>query len=62
MVSVNVKCNKNRVESRDRLLVKKMDSIRDSFPDSMIVQVKFRPHYIRCSGDMNLKNEDRKLM
>ncbi|AMJ76699.1 hypothetical protein AVL57_00735 (plasmid) [Alteromonas stellipolaris] len=62
MVAVNVTCNKNRVESRDRLFMQKVDSIRDNFPNSMIVQVKYRPHYIRCSGDMNLNNENRKLM
>ena len=62
MVAINVTCDKNRVEDRDSLFLKKVESIRDGFRNSMIVQVRYKPHFIRYSGDMNLKNEDRKLM
>ena len=62
MVAVNVTCDTSRLANRDRLFMKKAQSIRDSFRNSMIVQVRYKPHFIRYSGDMNLKNEDRKLM
>ena len=62
MVAVNVTCDTSRLANRDRLFMKKAQSIRESFRNSMIVQVRYKPHFIRYSGDMNLKNEDRKLM
>ncbi|GEA03823.1 hypothetical protein KUL17_27200 [Alteromonas sp. KUL17] len=62
MVAINVTCDKNRVEDRDRLFMKKVESIRDSFRNSMIVQVRYKPHFIRYNGDIDVKVWDRKLM
>lgn len=62
MVAINVTCDKNRVEDRDSLFLKKVESIRDGFRNSMIVQVRYKPHFIRCNGDIDVKVEDRKLM
>ena len=62
MVAINVTCDKNRVEDRDRLFMKKVESIRDGFRNSMIVQVRYKPHFIRYNGDIDVKVEDRKLM
>jgi len=62
MVAINVTCDKNRVEDRDRLFMKKVESIRDSFRNSMIVQVRYKPHFIHYNGDIDVKVWDRKLM
>ncbi|NKX04801.1 hypothetical protein HGD89_07445, partial [Alteromonadaceae bacterium A_SAG6] len=62
MVAVNVTCDTSRLANRDRLFMKKAQSIRDSFRNSMIVQVRYKPHFIRYNGDIDVKVEDRKLM
>lgn len=56
MVAVNLTCGTNRVKNRDHLFMRKVESIRKNFRNSIIVQVRYKPHFIRYKGDnINLK-------